>query len=70
MLVWPGLHLFGDEDRARCFEAELPAEKVHRVRREGTAGITRRWVFFRPGDASADRPAYQGSLDPASWNRD
>jgi predicted amidohydrolase len=58
-----------DDDRVGCFEAELSAEGVHRVRREGTAGVTRPWDFFRPGDAPVDLPAYRGSIDPASWNR-
>ncbi len=58
-----------DDERPGCFEAVLSADRVHRVRREGTAGVTRPWDFFRPGDAPVGLPAYQGSIDPASWNR-
>lgn len=47
----------------------LSADEVHRVRRAGTAGVTRPWDFFRPGDRPVDLPAYRGSIDPASWNR-
>ncbi|MFE5393276.1 carbon-nitrogen hydrolase family protein [Streptomyces sp. NPDC056568] len=38
-----------------------------RVRRYGTAGLTRPWDQFRPGDAPLDLPLYAGRIDPATW---
>lgn len=55
--------------RPGVVEAVLSTDEVHRVRREGTAGVTRPWSFFRPGDRPVELPAYRGSIDPASWNR-
>lgn len=52
------------------FEAVLDNDEVHRVRREGTAGVTRPWDFFRAGDAPVQLPAYRGSIDPNTWNRE
>lgn len=50
--------------------AAIRHDEVHRVRREGTAGVTRPWDFFRPGDAAVSLPAYRGSIDPQTWNKD
>lgn len=50
-------------------EAVVDNDEVHRVRREGTAGVTRPWDFFRPGDAAVRLPAYRGAIDPQTWNR-
>ncbi|MDN6624571.1 MAG: carbon-nitrogen hydrolase family protein [Acidipropionibacterium jensenii] len=58
-----------DDDRPGSFEAVLSSDRVPRTRREGTAGVTRPWDFFRPGDSPVDLPAYRGTIDPASWNR-
>lgn len=40
---------------------------VDRVRTYGTAGLTRVWDPFRPGDAPLSMPLYGGCIDPARW---
>ncbi|AXE39293.1 carbon-nitrogen hydrolase family protein [Acidipropionibacterium virtanenii] len=59
-----------DARRPGILKAVLSGDEVHRVRRQGTAGVTRPWAFFRPGDRPVDLPAYRGSIDPTAWNRD
>ncbi|SER60030.1 Predicted amidohydrolase [Propionibacterium cyclohexanicum] len=51
-------------------EVPIDHDEVHRVRREGTAGVTRPWAFFREDDAPLQLPAYRGSIDPRAWSRD
>lgn len=45
----------------------LDLDHVSRVRRYGTAGLTRVWDQFRPGDPPLSLPLYQGSIDPLRW---
>lgn len=59
-----------DDSRPGTIRVVLSGDEVHRVRRQGTAGVTRPWAFFRPGDRPVDLPAYRGSIDPTTWNRD
>ncbi|UBV44358.1 carbon-nitrogen hydrolase family protein (plasmid) [Deinococcus taeanensis] len=40
---------------------------VARVRRYGTAGLTRPWAQFRPGDAPLALPLYGGAVVPERW---
>ena len=40
---------------------------VARVRRYGTAGLTRPWAHFQPGDAPLALPLYDGSIGPQRW---
>ncbi|MEU8353381.1 carbon-nitrogen hydrolase family protein [Streptomyces sp. NPDC048845] len=39
-----------------------------RVRRYGTAGLSRPWEQFRPGDAPLELPLYSGRIDPRTWS--
>ena len=45
----------------------LDLEHVTRVRRYGTAGLTRPWSQFQPGDAPLELPLYGGQLAPERW---
>ena len=45
----------------------LDLEHVTRVRRYGTAGLTRPWSQFQPGDAPLELPLYGGQLTPERW---
>ncbi|MFC5846811.1 carbon-nitrogen hydrolase family protein [Deinococcus petrolearius] len=47
----------------------LGLDHVERVRTYGTAGLTRVWSQFRPGDPPLPLPLYGGRIDPARWNR-
>lgn len=40
---------------------------VERVRTEGTAGVTRMWSQFHPGEPAIKLPIYGGRIDPATW---
>lgn len=46
----------------------LDLGQVARVRKYGTAGLTRPWSQFRAGDAPLALPLYGGQIDPAKWN--
>ncbi|MDB5046150.1 MAG: carbon-nitrogen hydrolase family protein [Deinococcus sp.] len=46
----------------------LDMEHVARVRQYGTAGLTRPWSQFQPGDAALALPLYGGSIEPQRWN--
>jgi predicted amidohydrolase len=48
----------------------LDLEHVARVRKYGTAGLTRVWNQFRPGDQPLSLPLYAGKIDPQRWNPD
>jgi predicted amidohydrolase len=48
----------------------LDLEHVARVRKYGTAGLTRMWEQFQPGDQSLSLPLYGGRIDPQLWNPD
>lgn len=37
------------------------------VRRYGTAGLSRVWEQFQPGDVPLELPLYAGKIDPRSW---
>lgn len=46
----------------------IDLEHVTRVRKYGTAGLTRMWDHFKPGDQPLSLPLYQGEIDPQRWN--
>jgi predicted amidohydrolase len=48
----------------------LDLEHVARVRKYGTAGLTRVWDQFLPGDQPLSLPLYGGRIDPRRWNPD
>jgi predicted amidohydrolase len=48
----------------------LDLEHVARVRRYGTAGLTRIWDQFQPEDQPLSLPLYDGMIDPQRWNPD
>jgi len=48
----------------------LDLEHVPRVRRYGTAGLTRVWDPFLKGDAALELPLYGGQLEPGRWKPD
>lgn len=48
----------------------LDLGQVTRVRRYGTAGLTRMWEHFKPGDQPLPLPLYGGEIDPRRWNPD
>ncbi len=43
-------------------------DQVEKVRRFGTAGLTRPWDQFREGDEPIELPLYGGRMDPARWH--
>lgn len=47
--------------------ADLDLGAVDRVRAEGTAGVTRMWSQFQPGEPEIRLPVYGGRIDPATW---
>ena len=42
-------------------------DEVSRVRRYGTAGLSRPWSQFAESDVPLELPLYSGRIDPASW---
>ncbi|WP_125613806.1 carbon-nitrogen hydrolase family protein [Specibacter cremeus] len=46
---------------------DLDLTALDRVRAVGTAGVSRVWAQFRPGEAPIDLPVYAGRIDPATW---
>jgi predicted amidohydrolase len=48
----------------------LDLEHVARVRKYGTAGLTRMWEQFQPEDQPLLLPLYGGRIDPQRWNPD
>jgi predicted amidohydrolase len=48
----------------------LDLEHVARVRRYGTAGLTRMWDQFQPEDQPLSLPLYGGTIYPERWNPD
>jgi predicted amidohydrolase len=48
----------------------LDLEHVARVRKYGTAGLTRVWDQFQPGDQPLALPLYGGEIDPQRWHPD
>jgi predicted amidohydrolase len=46
----------------------LDLEHVARVRKYGTAGLTRVWDQFLPEDQPLELPLYGGRIDPRTWN--
>ena len=46
----------------------LDLEHVARVRKYGTAGLTRVWDQFRSGDQPLELPLYGGRIDPQRWH--
>ncbi|WP_232667420.1 carbon-nitrogen hydrolase family protein [Pseudonocardia sp. TRM90224] len=51
-----------------ALDLELDVDHVHRTRERGTAGVSRMWDPFRPGDAPIRLPLYDGRIDPATWS--
>lgn len=47
--------------------ADLDLGAIDRVRAEGTAGVTRMWSQFQPGEAPIELPIYGGEINPATW---
>lgn len=47
--------------------AQLDLAVIDRVRADGTAGVTKMWSQFQPGDSPIDIPVYEGRIDPARW---
>ena len=47
--------------------ADLDLGAVDRVREEGTAGVTRMWSQFQPGEPDIQLPVYGGRISPATW---
>lgn len=47
--------------------ADLDLTAVDRVRAEGTAGVTRMWSQFQPGEPVIKLPVYGGGIDPRTW---
>ena len=45
----------------------LDLEHVARVRQYGTAGLTRPWSQFQPGDTPIRLPLYGGAIGPKRW---
>lgn len=45
----------------------IDLDDVRRVRRFGTAGLSRPWDQFTDVDAALDLPLYQGRIDPGRW---
>ena len=45
----------------------LDLDQVSRVRKYGTAGLTRVWDQLQPEDAPVALPLYGGSIDPKRW---
>lgn len=45
----------------------LDLSEVWRVRRNGTAGVTRVWEQFQPGDPDLELPLYGGRIRPETW---
>lgn len=48
----------------------LDLDHVPRVRKFGTAGLTRIWDQFQPTDQPLSLPLYGGRIDPQRWNPD
>ena len=48
----------------------LDLEHVPRVRRYGTAGLTRVWEHFQDGDPPLELPLYGGRIEPGRWKPD
>lgn len=48
--------------------AVLDLDHVTQTRARGTCGENRMWSQFRPGEAPIALPAYNGAIDPATWN--
>jgi predicted amidohydrolase len=47
--------------------ADLDLGAVDRVRAVGTAGVTRMWSQFQPGEPDIKLPVYGGRINPATW---
>lgn len=47
--------------------ADLDLGAVARVREHGTAGVTRMWSQFQPGEPDIKLPVYGGRISPATW---
>ncbi|GAA2294927.1 carbon-nitrogen hydrolase family protein [Streptomyces kunmingensis] len=45
----------------------LDLARARSVRAHGTAGLTRVWDPFTPGQAPLELPLYEGRIDPARW---
>jgi predicted amidohydrolase len=48
--------------------ADLDLGAVDEVRAKGTAGVTRMWSQFEPGEPAIQLPVYAGRIDPATWH--
>jgi predicted amidohydrolase len=48
--------------------ATVDFDRIADVRHHGTCGENRVWAQFRPGDACIPLPAYNGHIDPATWD--
>lgn len=47
--------------------ADLDLAAIDRVREHGTAGVSRMWSQFLPGEPPIGLPVYGGRIDPATW---
>lgn len=48
--------------------AAVDFDRIDAVRRDGTCGENRVWAQLRTGDARIPLPAYNGHIDPATWD--
>jgi predicted amidohydrolase len=46
----------------------IDLDDVTRVRKHGTAGVTRIWDHFSNDDAPIDLPLYDGRINPRTWH--
>lgn len=51
-----------------AIHAVLDLDRLGTVRARGTCGENRMWAQFRPGEAPIALPAYNGAIDPATWD--
>jgi predicted amidohydrolase len=52
---------------ATTLAVDLDLAAVESVRANGTAGVTRMWSQFQPGEPDIRLPVYGGRINPATW---
>ncbi len=57
-------------DQHEVVRLDIDLDRVTAVRRDGTAGVSRMWSQFRPGDRCIPLSVYDGRIDPDTWNPD